>query len=82
MLALRGEARRIAAVDADLSGSEFVDVALRGAVLRDVNLSGAVIEDADLSGCAIVDCRVEGMTIDGVLVGDLFAAWRAARGAG
>ena len=88
MLALQDTTRTIVAVGADLSGSTFSDVALRKAVFRDVDLSNAVIEnvkmagtrisEADLSGCAIAGCRLDAMTIDGVAVSELFAAWRTA----
>lgn len=75
---------------ADLSGSEFTDVNLADSRFRDINLSGTTfdnitladsrIHDANLSGLQISNCRVEGMTIEGVAVTDLFAAYRSARG--
>ena len=49
----------------NLARATFADVALAGARFRNVNLSHAAIEDANL----------EGMTINGVLVKDLFHAY-------
>jgi uncharacterized protein YjbI with pentapeptide repeats len=77
----------VEALDADLSGSTFTDVNLSNAVFRDVNLTGAVVHDANLSrvrisnadlrGASLADCRTDGMTIDGIAVEDLLAAYRA-----
>ncbi len=79
---------RLEVKDADLSGSSFVDVKLAGAAFTDVNLSAATIANANLSGLKIVgadlrgasltDCRTGGMTIDGIALEALIAAYRAA----
>jgi uncharacterized protein YjbI with pentapeptide repeats len=42
-------------------------------------LCDSVFRGVDLSGARIEDCNTEGMTIDGVPVADLFAAYRAGR---
>jgi len=78
----------IEAIDADLSGSTFTDVNLAGVKLNDVNLTntaisnanmtGLRVNNANLAGASIVDCVTKGMTIDGVAVSDLFAAYRLA----
>jgi uncharacterized protein YjbI with pentapeptide repeats len=78
--------RPIDAVDADLSGSTFTDVRLSGAKFNDVNLMGCAISHANLSGlrisnanlagASIVDSATNGMTIDGIAVSDLLAAYR------
>jgi len=49
---------------------------LGGAVFDDVNLSGASFHNINLSNVRIADVNIDGMTIDGVLVMDLFAAYR------
>jgi uncharacterized protein YjbI with pentapeptide repeats len=82
----------IVAANADLSGSTFDDVGLRAARFRNVDLSDAVIENANLaglrvdnvnlSGASFADCTMTGMTIEGVLVTELFAAYRAVRAGG
>ena len=43
------------------------------------NLSGLHVDDANLAGARIVNCRLEGMTINGILVTDLIAAYEVAR---
>jgi uncharacterized protein YjbI with pentapeptide repeats len=80
--------RRIEARDADLSGSTFANTNLSGAAFRDVTLAGATIDDANLAevrisdanltNVSIADSRTDGMTIDGIPVAALLAAWRAA----
>jgi len=75
--------------DVNLSNSSFDDVNFSAASIRnanlagwrvqDVNFSGLQITNADLRGASIADCLTEGMTIDGVSVADLMAAYRAAR---
>lgn len=42
-------------------------------------LCDSTFRKVDLSGVKIVDCNIEGMTIDGVLVKDLLAAYTAAK---
>ena len=79
---------KIEATVANLSGSTFNDVNLAGADFRDVNLSGAKLEDvnlshlhirdANLSHASISDSLLKGMTIDGIAVTELLAAYRAA----
>jgi uncharacterized protein YjbI with pentapeptide repeats len=79
--------RRVEAADADLSGSTFTDVNLAGAAFDDVNLAGATINnaalsglrisDANLSGAAIVQCAMDEMTINGISLSALLAAYQA-----
>jgi len=80
--------QRIEALDADLSSSTFTDVNLTGAKFNDVNLTDAAVSNANLAGlrisnanlanASIVDCATKGMTIDGIAVSDLLAAYRLA----
>jgi uncharacterized protein YjbI with pentapeptide repeats len=82
----------IAAVNVDLSGSTFENAKLKAAVFRNVDVSDGVIEDANLvrlrvtdanlSGAVFAQCTMTGMTIDGVAVTDLVAAYRATRKGG
>jgi putative acetyltransferase len=62
--------------DVCLGEATFEDVNLRAAAFRDVNLAGARFEDVNLAGVAVSNANVEGMRIDGILVTDLFAAYR------
>jgi uncharacterized protein YjbI with pentapeptide repeats len=64
--------------DVNFSGATFQNANLSGWRVRDVSLSGLQITQADLRGASIVDCLTEGMTIDGIAVADLFAAYRSA----
>jgi uncharacterized protein YjbI with pentapeptide repeats len=60
-------------------GPTFSDLNLAGAAFDNVNLAGVRITDADLRNAAIVDCQVEGMTIEGVSVAEMMAAYRKAK---
>ena len=62
---------------ADMIGSVFSDVDLSDSRFDDINMSGVKISDVNLSGGAIENARLDGFTIDGVLVTELFACWRA-----
>jgi uncharacterized protein YjbI with pentapeptide repeats len=74
--------------DANLTGAAFTDVNLAGATINDVNLAGATIDNANLSGlrisqadlrgASIVESLTDGMTIDGITVANLLAAYQAA----
>ena len=81
--------QRIEASDANLSGSTFTNVKLAGAAFEDVDLSGASIHnaklsglqisDANLTGASITESLTDGMTINGIPLADLLAAYRAAQ---
>jgi len=60
-----------------LAGSTFRDVDLSDTVFEDVSVRGARFTEADLTGVTITDSNVAGMRIDGVLVSDLVASYRA-----
>lgn len=79
LLALVDTARRIEARNANLAGSTFHDVNLHAARLRDVNLAGAVFDTVSLREAEFWNVDITGMTIEGVRVSDLFAAWEAQR---
>ncbi len=86
-LKLKGTKQRLEVTDTDMSGSTFADVRLVGAKFDDVNLTGATINNANLStvrisnanfaGASIVESSMKSMTIDGISVTDLLAAYRA-----
>jgi uncharacterized protein YjbI with pentapeptide repeats len=74
--------------DVNLSNATFDDVNFSGADIRNANLSGWRVHDvnfsalkishADLRGASIVESLTEGMTIDGIAVADMMAAYRSA----
>jgi len=64
--------------DVCLGGAQFDDVNLGDATFHDVNLSGAKFNDVNLANAAITNANLTGMTIEGVLVTDLLAAFRRA----
>jgi uncharacterized protein YjbI with pentapeptide repeats len=74
----------------NLAGSIFDDVNLVNVVVENVNLSGGRLNDVNLSqlqitnACchdvSISDATLDGMKINGVLVTDLFAAYRLRQG--
>jgi len=69
--------QQIEALDADLSGSIFNDVNFAGTSITNANLSNLRITDANLTGAIFEDCNTTGMTINGILVSDLQAAYLA-----
>jgi uncharacterized protein YjbI with pentapeptide repeats len=82
---VKGTKRRLDVHDADLSGSKFDDVNMSGWTVHNVNMSGLRIDyanlaglhihNANLAGACLTECRVEGMSINGVALVDLFAAY-------
>jgi len=80
------------ATNADLSRSDFDDVNLQEARFNNVNLSKATFADVNFSGARfsnlnltnveIEDCDTTGMKFRGVLVADLFDAYKKAYPAG
>jgi len=88
-LKLERTKQRVQGTDVDMSGSTFTDVNLSAATFEDVNLAGTSITDANLSGvriqqanltgASVVDSLTDGMTIEGIAVADLIAAYRAAK---
>jgi len=62
--------------DVCLGDARFDDVNLKGATFHDINLAGAKFDNVNLSGVEITDANLAGMKIDGILVTDLFAAYR------
>jgi uncharacterized protein YjbI with pentapeptide repeats len=64
--------------DVNFAGATFQNANLSGWRVKDVSLSGLQINQADLRGASIVDCLTEGMTIDGIAVADMIAAYRNA----
>jgi uncharacterized protein YjbI with pentapeptide repeats len=88
MMKLERTKQRVEASDVDMSGSTFNDVNLAGSAFNDVNLAGTTIHDANLSrvriskadlrDASIIDSQTDGMTINGIAIADLLAAYRAA----
>lgn len=60
--------------------AEFDDVALTDAKFHNINLSGATFDDINFSNAHITNANVDGMTLFGVKVTDLFAAYKAQQG--
>src|SRR5262245_27354358 len=60
----------------NLSGCSFDDVNMSGWRVHHVNLSGLRIDRANLAGASIVNSRLDGMTINGIEVSELLAAWQ------
>ena len=55
------------------------ELRLTGASIDDANLSGLKITNADLRGASIDDSLTDGMTINGLAIADLLAAYRSTR---
>lgn len=63
--------------DVNFSASRFHNINFSQTTFSHLNMSDVVIEDACLAGVAIRDCRgLESMTIEGIAVSELLAAWR------
>lgn len=68
-------------VDTDLAGASFENLTLKDARFANINLAGARFDDINFAGAEITrNCNFKGMTIAGVSIEDLFAAYRASRG--
>lgn len=65
--------------DVDLSESLFSDARLDRASFTNISMVNVRIRDADLTGVSIEDCALERMTIDGILVTELLAAYEKQR---
>ncbi len=73
-------------VDVNLSNASFDNVNLSGAAIHNANMSDWVVQDAnlrglritsaDLRGAAISHSLTEGMTVDGIALSELMAAYR------
>ncbi len=73
---------------AQLGGTVFKGIGLppdsslqrqRPVTFEDAALNDSVFHNVDLSNVKIVDCNLTGMTIDGILVTELLAAFRSRR---
>ncbi len=62
----------------NLSATRFIGVNLPNASITDANLSSTLSSDVNLSHVRTESALLAGMTINGVLVTDLFAALAAA----
>ena len=51
----------------------------KAVTFEEAQLCDSTFKKVDLSNVKIIDCNVDGMTIDGVLVTDLIAAYKKAR---
>jgi uncharacterized protein YjbI with pentapeptide repeats len=49
---------------------------MAGWTVHNVNLSALRIDKANLAGASIINSRLQGMTIDGIEVTELLAAWK------
>ncbi len=58
-------------------GAQFEDANLSGWSILNANLAGLKIKNADMRGASIAGSLTAGMTIDGIPVADLMAAYRA-----
>lgn len=87
-LAAEGGASEKTFSDADLSGAAFRDVSLRDAAFENANMAGSKFTDINLAGARLDNinladveitrnCNFKGMTIAGVGVEELFAAYKA-----
>jgi uncharacterized protein YjbI with pentapeptide repeats len=63
--------------DVNLAGATIDNVNMSGCHMRNVNLSGLQISGANLTDASIVESVTDGMTIDGIAVSELLAAYRA-----
>ena len=66
-------------LNVNLSGASLDDVNMSGWRVNYVNLSGLRLTKANLAGASISESRYDGMTIDGVAVTDMIAAYKAAQ---
>jgi len=68
---------RFAVDDVNLAGASFNNVNLAQARFSDINLAGSSFDDINFTNAAIgKNCNFTGMTIAGIPVEDLLAAYR------
>ncbi len=65
--------------DVNLGNVDVDNVNLAGSRWNNVNLSGLRVTDANLSHASIRKSCTHGMTIDGIAIEDLMAAYQAAQ---
>jgi uncharacterized protein YjbI with pentapeptide repeats len=65
--------------NANVAGAHVDNANMSGWRIFDANLSGLRIAKSNLVGAAITKCRLDGMTIDGVPVSEMLAAYHAAQ---
>jgi uncharacterized protein YjbI with pentapeptide repeats len=63
----------------NLSRAKIQNATLAGSSIQDASLAGLKITNADLRNAAISDCLIDGMTIEGVAVTEMMAAYRASK---
>jgi uncharacterized protein YjbI with pentapeptide repeats len=63
----------------NLSGASVDDANMSGWRVNNVNFSGLRLTTANLAGAAISHCRYDGMTIEGIPVTAMIAAYKAAQ---
>jgi uncharacterized protein YjbI with pentapeptide repeats len=76
---LHEKKQRLDVKKSDVSGSSFDDVNMSGWRVNYVNLSGLRVTKANLAGASITESHYEGMTINGIAVTDMMAAYKAAQ---
>lgn len=62
-------------VDVNLSDTTFKDINLKRAQFIDTSLADSAFDDVDFSNVTIANSKLDGMTIEGVSVKALFAAY-------
>jgi uncharacterized protein YjbI with pentapeptide repeats len=71
---------RFAVDDVNLAGASFNNVNLAQARFTDISLAGAVFDNINFASAAIgKNCNFTGMTIAGIAVAELLAAYRSRR---
>jgi len=64
----------------NFAGAKIEDANMSGWSVRNASLAGLKLESADLRGAVISNSLTAGMTIDGVPVTEMMAAYRALTG--
>lgn len=65
--------------DINLSETRFNNVNLRDSGFTNIDMSNVLFEDICFAGAQIRASNLAGMTIDGILVSDLLAAYAASK---
>ena len=62
--------------NASLAGAKFTDINLANALFEEVNFTDTKIHNVNLSNVQITDCNLAGMTIEGISVTEMIAAYK------
>ncbi|MBK6877477.1 MAG: pentapeptide repeat-containing protein [Ignavibacteria bacterium] len=65
--------------DVNLEGTTFNNINLKNSIFTDINFENTKISNVNMANVELSDCNLSGMTIEGILVLDMFEAYNKLR---